>query len=73
MRRNSGARRAQLSCDMGAAAHRHATIVGTAGVTETESLNHTSDEAGVHLCSRVRVRRGTANREGWNWFAMPNR
>jgi predicted dehydrogenase len=61
----SGGRRAQLSCDMGAAAHRHATIVGTAGVIETEYLNHTSDGAGVHphgyLCSQLRVRRGTAN------------
>jgi hypothetical protein len=58
---------------MGAAVHRHATIAGTAAVIETEYLNHTSDGAGVHLCSQLRMRRGTANREGWKWFAMPNR
>jgi predicted dehydrogenase len=58
-------RRAQLSCAMDAANHRHATIVGTAGTIDTEYLNHTSDQAGGHawgyLPSQLRVRRGTAN------------
>ena len=64
-------RRAQLSCDMGAANHRRATIVGTAGTIETEYLNHTSDPRSAHphpqahphgyLPSQLRVRRGTAN------------
>jgi predicted dehydrogenase len=58
-------RRAQLSCAMDAANHRHATIVGTSGTIETEYLNHTSTQAGGHpygyLASQLRVRRGTAN------------
>ena len=58
-------RRAQLSCDMGAANHRRATIVGTAGTIETEYLNHTASRAGAdprgYLPSQLRVRRGAAN------------
>ncbi len=58
-------RRAQLSCAMDAANHRHATIVGTGGTIETEYLNHTSEQAGGHawgyLPSQLRLRRGTAN------------
>ncbi len=58
-------RRAQLSCAMDAANHRHAVIAGTAGTIETEYLNHTSTQADGHpwgyLPSVLRVRRGTAN------------
>ena len=58
-------RRAQLSCAMDTANHRHATLTGSAGTIETEYLNHTSPQAGGHpmgyLPSRLRVRRGTAN------------
>ena len=58
-------RRAQLSCAMDAANHRHAIIAGTTGTIETEYLNHTSTQAGGHpwgyLPSELRVRRGTAN------------
>jgi predicted dehydrogenase len=58
-------RRAQLSCDMGAANHRRATIVGSAGTIETEYLNHTAAPSVPHphgyLPSQLRVRRGTAN------------
>jgi predicted dehydrogenase len=58
-------RRAQLSCAMDAANHRHATIVGSDGTIETEYLNHTSDQSGSHpwgyLPSQMRLRRGTAN------------
>jgi predicted dehydrogenase len=45
---------AQLSCAMNVANHRHATIVGSSGVIETEFLNHTS----AHLPSQLRVRKG---------------
>lgn len=58
-------RRAQLSCAMDVATHRHATIVGSAGTIETEYLNHTGQQAGGHpwgyLPNQLRVRRGTAN------------
>ncbi len=58
-------RRAQLSCAMDAANHRHATIVGSGGTIETEYLNHTSDRATGHTYgyqpSQLWVRRGTAN------------
>ena len=58
-------RRAQLSCAMDAAYHRHATIVGAKGTIETEYLNHTSAQAGGHLFgylpSQMRVRRGMAS------------
>jgi predicted dehydrogenase len=58
-------RRAQLSCAMDAAYHRHATIVGSQGTIETEYLNHTSAQSGGdrfgYLPSELRVRRGIAN------------
>jgi len=58
-------RRALLHCAMDIATHRRATILGDAGVIETEFLNHTSTEPGGdvfgHLPSQMRVRRGTAN------------
>jgi predicted dehydrogenase len=61
----SGGRRAQLHCAMDEATHRHALIVGTAGVIETEFLNHTGElaqgDAWGRLQSRMRVRRGIAN------------
>ena len=56
---------AQMSCAMDSALHRHAQIVGSAGVIETEYLNHTADPA-VHAAgshplgfqpSLMRVRR----------------
>jgi predicted dehydrogenase len=57
-------RRAQLSCGMDAAYHRRATIVGSAGVIETDYLNHTSAQVGSspygYLPSQLRVRRGAA-------------
>ena len=61
-------RRAQMTCAMDAATHRHATIMGSKGTVETEYLNHTSGHTSkgpVHhwgyLPSQMRVRRGTAN------------
>ena len=58
-------RRAQIACAMDVANHRRATIVGTAGVIETEFLNHTAEHGGAdprgYLPSQLRVRRGTAN------------
>ena len=59
-------RQAQMSCAMDSALHRHAQIVGSAGVIETEYLNHTADPAlhpaGSHpdgfQPSLMRVRRG---------------
>ena len=58
-------RRAQVSCSMDAANHRHATIIGTKGTIDTEYLNHTSDQTSGHpygyLPSQLRVRRGIPN------------
>jgi predicted dehydrogenase len=58
-------RRAQLSCAMDAANHRHATIIGSQGTIDTEYLNHTSSEpqgdAFGYLPSQLRVRRGIPN------------
>ena len=59
-------RQAQMSCAMDSALHRHAQIVGSSGVIETEYLNHTADPAlhpdGSHpdgfQPSLMRVRRG---------------
>jgi len=49
---------------MDTAYHRRGTIVGSAGVIETDYLNHTSAQAGSspygYLPSQLRVRRGTA-------------
>ncbi|MFO1328171.1 MAG: Gfo/Idh/MocA family oxidoreductase [Rubrivivax sp.] len=41
-------RQAQLRCAMNVALHRHATIVGTDGLIETEYLNHTADARTGH-------------------------
>jgi predicted dehydrogenase len=53
-------RRAQISCAMDGGLHRHATIVGTQGVIETEYLNHTAADPQGHplgfLPSMMRVR-----------------
>jgi predicted dehydrogenase len=53
-------RRAQLSCAMNAANHRHASIVGTRGTLQTEYLNHTSavkaGDAHGYVPSRMRMR-----------------
>lgn len=57
-------RHAQMSCAMDAATHRHATLIGSAGVIETEYLNHTgaaTGDAWGYLPNQLRVRRGTAN------------
>ncbi|MBI5716675.1 MAG: Gfo/Idh/MocA family oxidoreductase [Burkholderiales bacterium] len=58
-------RRALMSCAMDVATYRRATVLGEAGVIETEYLNHTSEQprgdAFGHLTSQLRVRRGTAN------------
>ena len=55
---------AQMSCAMDAANHRHASIIGSAGVIETEYLNHTSSQSSGHPVgfqpSLLRVRRGAA-------------
>ncbi len=52
-------RRAQLSCAMNAANHRHASIVGTRGTLQTEYLNHTSavptGDAFGYVPSRMRL------------------
>ncbi len=68
-------RRAQLSCAMDAANHRHAIIAGTTGTIETEYLNHTSTQAGGHpwgyLPSELRVRRGTANNIAFETIHSP--
>ncbi len=57
-------RRAQLSCAMNSAYHRHAAIELANGAIETDYPNHTSEQAGSHpsgyLPSRLRVRRGIA-------------
>jgi xylose dehydrogenase (NAD/NADP) len=45
---------AQVACAMDAAAHRHALVIGSAGMIETDYLNHTSEARPGHL----RVRRG---------------
>ena len=57
-------RRAQMTCAMDAATHRHATIIGSKGTVETEYLNHTStklDHPWGYLPSQMRLRRGAAN------------
>ncbi len=64
--RYADGRLAQMSCAMDAALHRHAQIVGSAGVIETEYLNHTADpgapavggQPGGFQPSLMRVRRG---------------
>ena len=64
--RYADGRQAQMSCAMDSGLHRHAQIVGSAGVIETEYLNHSADSdlhpAGSHpfgfLPSLMRLRRG---------------
>jgi hypothetical protein len=50
---------------MDTAVYRHASIVGTAGVIETDYFNHTSGQSSGHpwgyLPSRLQVRRGLPN------------
>ena len=57
-------RRAQMSCAMDGALHRHATIVGSSGTIETEYLNHTHRGRRAHPYgyqdSQMRVRRRPA-------------
>jgi predicted dehydrogenase len=48
---------AQVSCSMSAAFHRHAIIVGDAGVIETSYSNHAPASGGT---LSLRIRRGTA-------------
>lgn len=56
---------AQLSCAMDTALHRHATLIGSDGVLETEYLNHTSAPGQPHphgyLPGQLRLRRGLSN------------
>jgi predicted dehydrogenase len=58
-------RSAQMSCAMDTATHRHATLVGSRGVLQTEYLNHTHAGAAAHpwgyLPSRMQLRRGILN------------
>lgn len=49
---------AQVACAMDAAVHRHALVIGSAGMIECDYLNHTSEARPGHL----RVRRGA----GWD-------
>ena len=49
---------AQVACAMDTAVHRHALVLGSAGVIETDYLNHTTPERPGHL----RLRRGV----GWD-------
>jgi predicted dehydrogenase len=55
-------RHAQLRCAMNLALHRHAAIVGSDGLIETEFLNHTADATTGHPWgyqpSLMRLRRG---------------
>ncbi len=55
-------RRAQLSCAMDVANHRRAILLGSAGVIETEYLNHTHTQTTGHPYgfqpSQLRVRKG---------------
>ncbi len=55
-------RQAQLRCAMDVALHRHATVVGSDGLIETEFLNHTADAQTGHphgyQPSLMRLRRG---------------
>lgn len=57
-------RRAQISCAMDGANHRHATIVGSDGAIVTEYLNHTGEVGRTHPWgfqpNLLRLRRGIA-------------
>lgn len=50
----AGGEQVQVGCWMNAALHRHASIVGTQGVIETEFMNHSTPRA----TSRMRIKRG---------------
>lgn len=58
-------RQAQLRCAMDVALHRHATVVGSDGLIETEFLNHTADaltgRPHGYQPSLMRVRRGAGS------------
>jgi predicted dehydrogenase len=58
-------RQAQLSCAMDTALHRHAILIGSDGVLETDFLNHTSAPGEPHphgyLPGQLRLRRGLGN------------
>jgi AcrR family transcriptional regulator len=62
-------RRAQLSCAMDGGFHRHAQVVGSDGVLQTEFMNHTHHSEQGHPWgfrpSLLRLRRGAANRADW--------
>jgi predicted dehydrogenase len=67
-------RRAQMSCAMDGANHRHATIVGTQGAIETEYINHTGPGpqlAPGYLPSQMRLRRGIPNTIPFETIASP--
>ncbi len=78
-------RRAQLSCAMNTATHRHATLVGSQGTLETEYLNHVDDrppparrprgQPASHplgwLPSLMRLRRGVANSTAFETVEAP--
>ncbi len=55
---------AQLHCAMDTALHRHASVIGSDGLIETEFLNHTADRSQGHphgyQPSLMRLRRGAA-------------
>ena len=68
-------RRAQLSCAMDTASHRHATIVGSGGVIETGYPNHTSEDSEANAFGyrpgRMEVRKGTAMTAPFETIAVP--
>ena len=69
-------RRAQLSCAMDSAYHRHALIVGSHGVVETDYANHSADAVGVDprgwLPSMMRVRRGSGGETPFDAVQAPS-
>ena len=70
-------RQAQMSCAMDSALHRHAQIVGSDGVIQTEYLNHTADPAagGAHphgfQPSLMRLRRAGSPPRPFETVASP--
>ncbi len=69
-------RRAQISCGMDGGVHRHATIVGSVGVIETDYLNHTTQQrqgdARGFVPGRLRVRRLAANNAPFEDIKSPS-
>ncbi len=59
---------AQLSCSMATAAHRHATVVGEAGVIETGYANHPPDGAST---LDLRLRRGATAATPFDAVTVP--